>query len=86
MSPPEGPRWPVLPGEHDTLPRLVLELYEAGDLRPAYGRVLISATRVLETANPDRLRAWARGLDALADDLEEAHELGQPGQQTLLDP
>lgn len=92
MSQPEAPRWPIYPGEHERLPELVLELHEPFDgrgqqmSRPASARVLISPLRVLWTSNPDRLRAWAEALLVLADDLEEAHGLGMPGQQELLDP
>ncbi len=73
------------PGEHPRLPRLVCELTEArpeqttarGKViqagRPTTARVLIDTTRVLVTAHPPRLRAWAAQLLELADVLELEH-------------
>jgi len=83
--------WPTLPDEHPELPYLVLELHPLvppsgkSPGRPAMARVLISPVRVLETANPDRLRAMAADLLELADDLARAHGSppASPGQQSL---
>jgi len=83
--------WPTLPDEHPELPYLVAELHPAlapsGKIpgRPAMARILLSPVRVLQTSNPDRLRAIAADLLELADDLARAH--GSPpapeGQQSL---
>ena len=81
--------WPLAPGEHPDLPRLHLELHAAtpatrtSPAQPACARILFSPLPVLTTANPDRLRTLANALEQLATDLEHAHTLGTPGQQTL---
>lgn len=80
---------PRAPGEHPDLPRLVCELAPARPAtknsagHPAYGRYLLSPIRVLETADPARLRRHAHELLALADALELEHLRGAPGQQTI---
>lgn len=92
---PEPTRWPLAPGEHPDLPRLHCELYPG---RPAGGtrrkptpsrvptaRFLIDTTRVIETANPDRIRGYAQELLDLAEALEHAHAnfLAHPDQLQL---
>lgn len=90
-QPDATPTWPLAPGEHPHLPRLVTELHPGRPAeyrgkkvtRPArapYARVLISPVRTLETGNPDRLRAWAVELLDLADALQHAH-LETPADQ-----
>lgn len=92
---PDTPTWPLAPGEHPHLPRLICELTEATpqqhtprgkttrEAHPATARIQISPLHVLTTANPDRLRHWAQQLDAIAHALETEHQHGHPGQQTL---
>lgn len=75
-----------LAGEHPELPRLHIELHAElaerrgprGRLiapgRPAYARVLIAPTSVLETAHSARLRRWALDLLAAAEALERKHQ------------
>lgn len=74
--------WPLYPGEHPTLPELRLELYpgrpavagrKPATAIPPYARLLYTPLRVLETSNPDRIRAHAVAMLTLADDLERAH-------------
>lgn len=74
--------WPLAPGEHPDLPTLRVELHEG---RPATGgrkattalpphvRILFSPLPVVDTANPDRLRHYARQLEAAANVLEHEH-------------
>lgn len=85
--------WPLAPGEHPDLPRLHCELHPgrsaAGTARkpipprPPTARFLITTTRVIETANPDRIRTYAQELLDLADGLEQAHHDHTTGQLDL---
>lgn len=77
--------WPLAAGEHPDLPRLSIEVYEGHPGYPVkrgkppvgvppYARVHFTATRVVNTGNPDRLRAYAARLLAAADALEAEHQ------------
>jgi hypothetical protein len=65
------------------LPRLVCELHPAGQQDRAYARYMFSATRVVVTREPARIRRHAHELLALADSLELELAVPAPGQQAL---
>lgn len=89
-----APTWPLARGEHPDLPRLHIELHEgrpavAGrkptSAIPPHVHLLFSPVPVIDTSNPDRLRAYAAQLTAAADALENEHNIHaeQTGQLPL---